>query len=182
MNSTIIRKQYIDSATGAIRKEEQTRYPAAFDDEEGYVFWAKKGGAKSFSDIKYPKEMTLKEIGQMSVLSKEMWSNTNMLGYRGHGGVIAYDEDEIGDLIGLKTYQTRGFIRKMIQLGMMAKVHVSVEDNKYTQFYINPIYFFGAKRLSLNLYLIFKEQLDRIIPGWVRREFSEIEKRGKGRE
>lgn len=182
MEETIVYSQYTDKTTGEIRKETRYRFPSAFDDENGYLFWAKEGGAKSFYNVKYPREMTVKEIGYMSMLSKEMWGNTNMLGYRGHGGIIPYEEEEIGGLIGLKSSQTKSFIRKMMKLGMMAKVVILTEGEKHIQFYISPVYFFSSKRVSLNLYLIFREQLDSVIPEWAKARFAEADRKKKQRE
>lgn len=177
MDTLVVQTQYIDEETGTIKKERTRRVPAAFDKEKGYLFWAKKGGCREFFDVPYPKEMSMKERGQMSTLAKHLWSTTNMLGYRGNGGVRAYDEGDIGKIVELKPYQARIFIRKMIRLGLMARVLVTVEGKKYTQFYVNPIYFSTSYRISLNLYLIFKEQLDRVVPDWVKKRYAEEEQK-----
>jgi len=175
MSDKIIKKtQYINTDTGVIEKENMQYIGAAFHDEKGYLFWARKNFAKSFIDVDFPKAMTMKEIGQMATLSKKMWSTTNMLGYRGNGGIKSYSDEQIGNIVGLKPYQAKTFMRKMITVGMIAKVIVMTGGEKVTQYYINPIYFFGSNRIPLNLYLIFKNQLDKVLPGWVLEKYATV--------
>ena len=178
MSDKILKKtQYINTDTGVIQKEDAKFVTAAFDDEKGYLFWARKNFAKSFVDVDFPKAMTMKERGQMATLAKKMWSNTNMLGYRGNGGVKPYDDEQIGSIVGLKTYQGKSFVRKMIRVGMIAKVTVTTEGERVIQYYINPIYFFGSNRIPLNLYLIFKAQLDKVLPRWVLEKYAVAKRR-----
>jgi len=171
------RTQYINTGNGVIQKEDARFVTAAFDDEKGYLFWARKGFAKSFADVDFPKAMTMKERGQMATLAKKMWSNTNMLGYRGNGGVKPYNDEQIGTIVGLKAYQGKAFVRKMIRVGMIAKVTVTTEGERVIQYYINPIYFFGSNRIPLNLYLIFKNQLDKVLPAWVLEKYAVAKRR-----
>ena len=178
MSDKILKKtQYINTDTGVIQKEDAKFVTAAFDDEKGYLFWARRNFAKSFVDVDFPKSMTMKERGQMATLAKKMWSNTNMLGYRGNGGVKPYDDEQIGSIVGLKAYQGKSFVRKMIRVGMIAKVTVTTEGERVIQYYINPIYFFGSNRIPLNLYLIFKNQLDKVLPGWVLEKYAVAKRR-----
>ena len=173
MSEKIIKKtQYINTDTGVIQKENTQFIAAAFHDEKGYLFWARKNFSKSFVDVDFPKSMTMKERGQMATLAKKMWSTTNMLGYRGNGGVKSYNDEQIGNIVGLKSYQAKSFMRKMIKVGMIAKVVVTTEGERVTQYYINPIYFFGSNRIPLNLYLIFKSQLDKVLPEWVLEKYA----------
>lgn len=164
---------YVDSSTGEIKHRSIQRITPAFDDERGYLFWVRKSFAKSFSDVPFPQEMTDADVGRMARLSKCIWSNTNMLGYRGNKGVRPYDTDKIADVLGISVRQAQRFIRKMIRVGMMAQVTVKVEGVVETHYYINPIYFFSSNRIPLNLYLIFRRQLDKVLPEWVKKEFAE---------
>ena len=162
----------IDEKTGEIQNTKMQYISTAFNEEKGYLFWARKSFAKSFQDVKYPKGMKYDEIGKMAVLAKHIWANTNMLGYRGNGGIKPYDIKGIGKLIELGPRQSYRFINSMIDLGMIARVKTDIEGREETQFYINPIYFFSSNRIPLNLYLIFRKQLDEVLPGWVKAEYA----------
>ena len=48
-------------------------------------------------------------------------------------------------------------------------------SEKQVQYYMNPIYFFNGKWLSLNLYLLFKVDLDGVLPEWARWKFNDVE-------
>ncbi len=165
--------RYKDETTGEVRGGKVRHIAAAFDEEKGYLFWARKSAAKSYMDVPYPKEMSHSEIGKLAILAKHIWSNTNMLGYRGNGGVRPYTAEQIGKLVGLKKYQGGAFLRKMIRLGVMARVEIKSEGRQEIQYYINPIYFFSSNRIPLNLYLIFRDQLNKVLPGWVKERFAQ---------
>jgi hypothetical protein len=157
--------------TGEILKS--TVHPIApmFDEEKGYLFWPRKSFMKSFLDIEFPKEMSFKELGQMTALAKKMCPKTNMLGYRGNGGTRPYNVDKIGAVIGLKPSQSYTFVRKMIQLGVMAQVKIKTKNSVEVQYYVNPMYYFSGNRLNLNLYLLFHKQLDEHIPPYAKEEY-----------
>lgn len=170
-------ERFIDESTGEMMKKTTRFISSAFDEEKGYLFWVRKSFAKSFQDIDFPKEMTITDIGRMTVLSKHIWSNTNMLGYRGNGGVRPYNTDKIGRILGIKIRQTQRFIEKMIRLGVIKRVLVDGGGEKDTHFYINPIYFFSSNRIPLNLYLIFRKELDQHLPDWVKEKYAEEDRK-----
>ena len=170
----IKKTQIIDNETGKLCSTKVQYISAAFREDRGYLFWARKNFAKSFQDVPYPPEMSFDEIGQMAVLAKHIWADTNMLGYRGNGGVKPYNVEQIGQIIKVGRRQAYRFVNKMIRLGMMAKVKIKTKTRTEMQFYVNPIYFFSSNRIPLNLYLIFREQLDEVLPEWVKAKFMEI--------
>ncbi len=161
----------VNRVTGEILKDNVFPIAPVFDEEKGYLFWPRKSFSKCFIDIEFPKEMSFKEIGQMTTLAKKMCPKTNMLGYRGNGGTRPYNVDKIGSVIGTKPSQSYSFVRKMIRLGIMAEVKIRTSDSTEVQYYVNPIHFFSGNRISLNLYLIFHKQLDKHLPGWVKEEY-----------
>ena len=161
----------IDDRTGEIVSDKKCLTSPMFDDEKGYLLWPRKSFSKSFHDVDFPVGMNDLEIGRMARLAKRIFSNTNMLGYRGNGGVKPYSIDMIGNALNLKQRQARKFVDKMIQYGVMAKVKIESEERKDYQLYVNPIYFFSSNRIPLNLYLIFRKQLDEVLPEWVKMEF-----------
>ena len=167
--------RYIDEKTGELRAKKVNRLWTHFDDDRGYLFWARKNFSRSFADVSYPEEMTDAEIGRIARLAKKMWSNTNMLGYRGHNGVRPYTIEQLGEIIGLGPRQMRRFVGKMIDLGMMAQ-HIEGKGRlKEVQYYINPVHFFGSNRIPLNLYLLFRQHLDKLLPDWVKNEYRRVD-------
>jgi len=63
----------------------------------------------------------------------------------------------------------------MIRMRILAKVVIDIGSETQVQYYMNPIYFFNEKWLSLNLYLLFKVDVDGVLPEWVRWKFNDVE-------
>jgi hypothetical protein len=165
---------YIDDQTGEIVGQKSRYVGNRFDPEKGYLFRNQAGGFSQFYDVSFPPGMTDMEIGRMTRLAKKMYGKTNLIGYRGNGGIRPYDIDGMARIIGLERRQTYNFIKKMINLGVMAKVKVESRGRVDYQFYINPLYYNSSNRIPLNLYLLFRQQLDPYIPIWARKKFLDM--------
>ncbi len=136
--------------------------------KDGYRFPFRKAGVRLFADVRFPVGMTDSEIGKMTILSKEMIGKTNMLGYRQNEKIIPYTALEIGCMVGLSGSRARAFTNKMRKLHIMQKVLVNGDP----QYYINPAYFMASgQRLTLDLFLLFRNELTNIIPDWVMKSF-----------
>lgn len=140
--------------------------------ENGYLIPARKLGARQFDSVKMPKGVSDGDLGKMTRLSQLMVGESNMLGYRVRGGIKAYTAEELYGHVGLCGKRGREFIKRMKESGMIkCFADVKPDGRVVDEFYINPAYFFHGRRISMNLYLMFREQLDPIIPAWVRNEF-----------
>lgn len=160
----------VDQATGEIKRGKQEFIDDILN-EEGYKVPVHKLGAKLFSDVQFPEEMNDSEIGKMARLAKLMVASTNMLGYRSRSGILPYSEKQLIEIIGLSRFRGKEFIDKMVRIGMIQRNKRLYGEIESEEFYINPAYFFAGRRISLSLYLLFREHLDPVIPTWVRAEF-----------
>jgi len=163
----------VNEKTGEVLSQKEKYVPDAIN-EEGYRVPSHKAGAKLFADVQFPREMTDAEIGKMARLAKLMIADSNMLGYRTKGGIKAYTREQIIEVIGLSDRRGREFIGKMLRLKVMQVCTRKYGDAEQEEFYINPAYFFAGRRISLNLYLLFREALDPILPAWVRYAFWQM--------
>jgi hypothetical protein len=170
----VIKVERIIDEHGQIVRETQREIPAYFDDAEGYLLWPRKNHGKHYRDTPFPAGMSFMDIGRMTVLSESMWSNTNMLGVKGQGGVKPFDLTDIAKVLKVAERQSYRFVDRMLKLGVMAKVKVMGNGESEIQYYINPLYFFGGKRLPLSLYLLFRKQLDAVLPTWVIQRFGKV--------
>jgi len=164
---------YTDEYSGEIVNRKQYGVGKRFDPEKGYLFRNQAGGFSQLYDVPFPDDMTDIEIGRMTRLAKKMWGNTNMLGYRGNGGIKPHDIASIGKVINLEQRQTYNFINKMINLGIIAKVKIESKGQIDYQYYVNPLYYNSSNRIPLNLYLLFRKQLDPYIPSWAKKLYIE---------
>ncbi len=163
------KRQIIDPRTGEVVSE----FIADFTDtlnEEGYRFPSHKLGARMFADIEFPEAMTDAEIGRMTRLARRyMIPKTNMIGYRQGRTINPYSAREIGELVGLNADSKRKvFVAKMLRLRVLQRI----QTNSGPQYYVNPAYFMAnGQRLSLDLFLLFRDELTPILPAWVMAEF-----------
>lgn len=162
-----IKSQLINEETGEVLVESENNFTNSMTDE-GYRIPSHKMGARMFSNVPFPAGMTDAEIGKMARLAKLMVSKTNMLGYRDGRGIQAYTAGEIAELAGLGARRGIPFVNKMLRLHVLQKVVTSAGAS----FYINPAYFMAnGQRLSLDLFLLFREELKGVVPVWAMNEF-----------
>jgi len=158
---------------GEIVNTKRAYFKDMFDEEKGYLFWNKTGFVKTFQDVELPKKITKTDIANLFLLSKKVYSTTNMIGYRGNGGIRVMSVEQMARVIRDTDRHTVTFLNRMIKHRIIARVEVKVgEDDIVTQYYFNPIYFFSSNRLSLNLYLLFQNDLEPFIPEYVRQKFK----------
>lgn len=162
--------QDTDDKTGELKKEKQFYYEDSFN-VDGYKVPTHKSGAKMFFDVSFPKEMTDSEIGKMARLAKLMVADSNMLGYRTKFGIRAYTSVHIIKIVDLSPRRGRQFLDKMMRLGLLQINMRKYSDIDCIEYYINPAYFFAGRRISFNLYLLFRERLDPILTPYAKDAF-----------
>lgn len=173
MANVIYEKKAINSETGEVLYSNQYQ-KIFFSNEKGYVFFTHKNSIRIFDDINLPDDITDDEIGKLFKLSKKTYKNTNMLMYRSKNNIKAMQIEHISKLLGVSLRRAQMFVHKMIKYHIMAKVLIKNSEKSYeVQYYLNPLYFFHSKYLNLNLYLLFKNDLDKYLPKWVIAKFCE---------
>lgn len=175
MSKIIEIKSQIIEETGELVKEQKRLFTSQFDEEKGYLFWNRKNHSKIYNDIEFPECFSYADQGRLQKLSRHIYSNTNMLGYRGNGGVKPYSKYKIGELIDLKRSALSEFMKKCISYEIIKEVKIETNNIIEIQYYINPVYYFSGKRIPLSLYLIFRNSLDKYLKEWVKREFNRVE-------
>ena len=162
----------ITDDNGVIVSTKKVYFKDTFDEEKGYLFWNKTGFVKTFQDVELPQSVTKVDIANLFLLSKKVYSTTNMIGYRGNGGVRVMSVEQMAKVIKDTDRHTISFLNRMIGCRVIAKIGVKIGDDTITQYYFNPIYFFSSNRLSLNLYLLFQKDLDPFVPEYARQRFK----------
>lgn len=163
--------RYIDEDSAELVSRKEKTVGSQFNDETGYLFWNRKYSSRQFSDVPFPKELTDSEIGKYTKLAKHIWKDSNMLAYRGNGGVKPHNIKTIAKVLDISERQSERFVKKMMDLGMMAKGTFEVQETVEVHYFISPLYFFSGKRINNTLYMLFRKQLDPVFPAWVRRKF-----------
>ena len=162
----------VDSVTGEV-KSKKIKKKVYFDEQQGYLFFSQKNGARTFDGIDLPEDLSDSEIAKLYRLSRKIYKNSNMLAYRTGNNIRAMEIKHIAKAVNMSERCCTIFINKMIRKRILAKAIVEIGDVRQIQFYMNPIYFFNGKWLSLNLYLLFKSDLDFLLPEWVKLKFND---------
>lgn len=164
----------VDPETGEI-KQKNVQRKVYFDEQNGYLFFSQKNGARTFDGIDLPDTLTDFDIAKLYRLSRRIYRNSNLLTYRTGNNIKPMQIMQIARLLHMSERCAVIFVNKMIRMRILAKAVIDIGSEKQVQYYMNPIYFFNGKWLSLNLYLLFKVDLDGVLPDWVRQKFNDVE-------
>lgn len=159
----IKREQIVDSDTGEVlfdRTKELSMY--LFHPEKGYMLFHNRSQVKRFITIEWPPGLTNLELGLIMRLMPHISAHNCIANARG-----ALTVEQMAEALGQSRSRTYRFLRRLIELGMMARIPQG--------YYMNPMYLSGGKYLSAELYGLFRDQLDPYLPAWVKEGF------GKGR-
>lgn len=159
---------------GVILNTKDFKY-TIFDDEKGYLF---KNRSYYFKGFKVDNRLSDKvsdfaDIGRLHVLAENTYADTNMIAYYKNKKYYPAGIKEISEMIRLCERNTKDFVKRMIDLGIMAKAIVNFNEQIDVQYYLNPLYFLSSKYLSPGLYMLFRKQLDEHLPQWVINKFNE---------
>ncbi|MBR1494269.1 MAG: hypothetical protein IJ601_04390 [Acidaminococcaceae bacterium] len=173
MARTISINTKVDGNTGeVISQHEQVQEYKYFDIEKGYLFRLNKESIKTFPGCGLPEDLTEEETARLYRLSLTMHKGSNLLCYRSRNVTKAMSTAKIAAYLRLSVRRTLLFLQHMIQRGIIGRVKVKIGNTQETQYYLNPIYFFCGKWLNVNLYFLFRRDLDKVLPKWVIEKFS----------
>lgn len=127
---------------------------------------------KTYFTTPWPKTVTTIDRERFTTLAQSL-----AISYQECGDARAYDMAAIGRVLGLKPTSAQRFASRMIAAGVMIHFQLIGCGACISQYYLNPLYYFTGKRLSLGLYLKFRKQLDRVLPKSVIAEFKKEQRR-----
>lgn len=166
--------RYINEDTGQVFESRYRKFQIFNND--GYLLWAKKAGRKQFNDIKLTDILGKGEdFRRVHILAELIYKETNTIMLRENTRKVRIaDLEDISKIIGLNIRRTREFLNRMIAKHVLAKRIDRVGDLLSEKYLFNPLFFMCAKRLSADLYFLFKESLDCYLPSYVVNEFHRI--------
>lgn len=174
--SSIKQERIIDASTGEVRHDRSKLVKfSLFDEDKGYMLFINRSQVRTFPHVEWPDGITKLDRANLFELSRHIYSNTNMLAYRGyHNSLRPMNEEQMAQVVELCGKRFKAWLMRMNRLGMIARINVEIEGRVITQYYLNPLYFFSAKHLPLNLYILFQSQIDRHLPEWAKRRYADM--------
>ena len=175
MGKRILINTQIDAESGQVlSKSEQLQNYKYFDPEKGYLFQLNRDSIKTFPGCGLPEDLTESETARLYRLSLAMHKDSNLLCYTSRNTAKPMNTSKIAAYLRLSPRRTALFLQRMIQRRIIGRVKVKIGNSQETQYYINPIYFFCGKWLNVNLYFLFRRDLDKMLPQYVIQKFGEM--------
>ena len=175
MGKRILINTQIDAESGQVlSKSEQLQNYKYFDPEKGYLFQPNRDSIKTFPGCGLPDDLTETETARLYRLSLAMHKDSNLLCYVSRNTAKPMNTSKIAAYLRLSPRRTALFLQRMIQRRIIGRVRVRIGNSRETQYYINPIYFFCGKWLNVNLYFLFRRDLDKMLPQYVIQKFGEM--------
>lgn len=166
--------RYINEKTGEFFESRYKKFEVFNND--GYLLWAKKASRKQFNDIKLSDILGKGEdFRRAHILAELIYKDTNTIMVRENTRKVRVaDVDDISHIIGLNIRRTKEFLNRMVEKHVLAKRIDKVGELTSEKYLFNPLFFMCSKRLSADLYFLFKESLDCYLPAYVVEEFHRI--------
>lgn len=158
--------RYINTETGEFYDKKQ--YVDMQFNEDGYLFWNRKAHIKTFIEHPLPKEFSWTEKGRISELKHYILRDNQFLVFRSGNTIKPIGIKEMMKILGMSERQCKALVKKMKKFGIIKEV----KFDGLTYFAFNPLYGFKGKRLTLNVYLFFQEELKKVLPNWVVEKFA----------
>lgn len=175
MGKRILINTQIDAESGQVlSKSEQLQNYKYFDPEKGYLFQPNRDSIKTFPGCGLPDDLTETETARLYRLSLVMHKDSNLLCYTSRNAAKPMNTAKIAGYLRLSPRRTALFLQNMIHRHIIGRVRVRIGNSQETQYYINPIYFFCGKWLNVNLYFLFRRDLDKVLPQYVIQKFGEM--------
>ena len=191
-----VKQNVIDPESGEILKKKEFTSASKFDLEKGYCFInpLQKGNKIVMSDL--PSCITDAEAGKLLKLFRYAAPNSNLLMFRSGNINKAMQKEHIAKILGLSARSCSRFLNRMLKLNIIAKREIfTVSKNKSSSrsdyepvfqskfvrlnqnateenYFFSPVYFFAGNWLSYDLYILFRNDLDKMLPVWVISKFN----------
>lgn len=168
MSEKAVKKvQYVNRDTGEFYNKMQ--YVDLQFNDDGYLLWSRKSNIKTFNEYKLPKEFTWSEKGKINELKHYILKDNQFLVYRSGDLIKPITCNELIKFWDSSERQCKALLKKMKKFGIIKEIKFS----GLTYFAFNPLYGFKGRRLSLNVYIFFQNELRNEIPKWAIEKFAE---------
>lgn len=154
-------RRIYDPDTGEVLYDQTKPLSSYLFTDKGYVFHYNRKHTKLYHYKTPPADMTIGEYAYFIQLCKQA-DSTNALRVRKK----PMSMEQIADAIAVSVDRTYRLFAKLSRWGMVKK--------GTSTYYINPVYGFNGKYLTLDLFRLFRADLSKDMPDWVVIRFKEM--------
>lgn len=171
---------FIDEGTGEVISESTKSIKSAksyiYDKDKGIMVKQRSYYRKIYADTGL--EQIVRDDSDLLKLYKligKIYKNTNIIYYQASESIyLPAGFKEISEqILGLSLRKTKEFMKRMISLGIIGSLLVTIGECKYNAFAFNPVYVSSNKYVNKELYFLFKPYLDKYIPQWAKDRLEE---------
>lgn len=153
--------RYTDQETG--ETFEKKSYVDLQFTEGGYLFWNRKGSIKTFIEHPIPKQFSWAEKGRIEELKHYILRDNQFLVHRSGNTIKPLTIANMMKVLDMSERQCKALVNKMKSYNIIKEV----KFGELTYFAFNPLYGLKDKRMTLNVYLFFQDDLKNVLPKWV---------------
>lgn len=154
------KERIINPETGEYK--ERNRFVDAIFSKRGYIMKYNNGYIKLFLDQGLPDECSLTDCGKFYKITRYIVGENQLLGYR-TSKINPLTIEKMSELFNCSEGQTRRFIKKFKELKIIKEVSI----NNVKWYAVNPLYALKSKYLSLTAFIIFQDELIKLLPNYV---------------
>jgi hypothetical protein len=157
---TYTKQEKIISQDGEIVSEKKTVHYSPKKTWKGYNYKYKSARIQIYLDKDLPECFNASEIGRLFLLSKKIFSDSNLIAYRAAGELTPYTLETLCKIVGLSKPRFYSFMAKARKYKII-KTLVYCGKEYYC---FSPIYFNSTHYIPLHLYLAFQDELNECLP------------------
>ena len=164
----LTRTQSINLETGEITYSQPRKTDMRFSDEKGYLYKHTDNYIKKFMDSPLPEELSWVDQGKLSRLQSYIIGSSQLLGKRENGRFKTLTIKDLAELFKCKERWVYSTLREAKKHHVLKEVVI----DEVVWYAYNPIYGLKDKRITLETYLIFQDELKEVLPEWVQKNFT----------
>lgn len=165
----LVRVEHTDLETGEITYGQERYVDRSFSHHKGFLYKARENYVKRFTDSALPEGLSWVDQGKLARLQSYIVGSSQLLGERRHGKFVPLTVSDMAVIFKCKRRSAYYTIEAAKKYRVVKEVKIGDE----TWFAYNPLYGLKNKRISLETFIIFQDELSEALPEWVKRNFLE---------
>lgn len=109
------------------------------------------------------------------MLIEHIYKNTNIIYVQTSKTVYKpATVEDMSNLLDISVRRTKEYLKRMSDLGIIAKLTLEIKDKEYISYAFNPVFVNSCRYINNTLYLLFKPYVDKYCPDWIIEKYEEL--------
>jgi len=162
---------YVDNDTGEVAKIKESENRLWSDEKEGGMILARSYHKKLYNGRGLSGRIEDKgDLLKTYILVEQIVKDTNRIGNIKGSGFA--DESGIAEILGISEKKAREYLSRMIKLRVLGRGLIITGEKSSVSYIFNPVYVNSGKYVPLELYVAFQEDIDAVIPRWMKLKYE----------